>query len=278
MISVSEPGQGGVRESMGDTREQADVEHLDAAVPGVCVVVRDGRPGPGMPEAPERISELTTREALAELIARLPGHGALSVERLDDPSAFAMACPIEGGRFRVWYEGDRGHSGGDTIRASADDAAEALRDWALRAKGWQFGFHPAHATPVPDRLPIRHEPEFRTDLIGSWDEGLFFAGYCGMTYLHLFDHDGTHVGSHVGVAEEDLGIDDAPACDARLREIVDALPGRRFGDIAVRLFRVEHAGREWGLFDLTAGYGFPHVEMEPDSLGFNPPWDGLYGT
>lgn len=252
---------------------QAGGAHLGVAIPSVRVVVNTGRP-----ETPEPFRELTTREALAALLADLSPQGVASVERVEDPSAFAMACPTGDGRFRIWYEDSGGHSGGDTVRSSGADAAGALHDWATRARDWERGFHPAHAIPVPDRIPIAHEPGYRTDLIGAWDEGLFFAGFYGQTYLHLFDHDGNHVRSHIRIAEEELRTEDVRTCMARLREIVEALPGRRFGDIAVRLFCVEHGGRRWGLFDLTDGYRTPHVEMEPDSLGFNPPWNGLYDT
>jgi formate hydrogenlyase regulatory protein HycA len=145
---------------------------------------------------------------------------------------------------------------------------------------WQWDFAEYWKHPVPDRVPIGHEPDFRTDLIGRYDAGLFLAGFGGITYLHLFDADGRHQDSRIGLAEAALGaeasVDDLMA---RLQAEVNALPGRAFGDIAVRLFSVEHTdGRLWGLFDETVVRGFPHVELEPDTLGFNPPWDGLYDT
>jgi formate hydrogenlyase regulatory protein HycA len=64
-----------------------------------------------------------------------------------------------------------------------------------------------------------------------------------------------------------------------LRGIVKRLPSRGFGDIAIAPFAVEDdAGRRWGLFDRTAEYGFPHAELLPNRLGFNPPWDGDFDT
>jgi hypothetical protein len=256
-------------------RDQTSDEHREvtAAASAARVVVNDGEPG-----SPSRIAELTTREALVDLIAGLPPRGLVTVERIEDPAAFAMACPFDGGGFLVRYEDDRAHGRASTVRATSSDAAKALRDWAVYAEGWEFGFHPAHKTPVPDRIPIAHEPDYRTDLIGSWDEGLFFAGYWGVTYLHQFDHDGNHVRSRIAIAEQQLGTADVTARMTRLRDIVDELPGRRFGDIAVRLFSVEHGGKKWGLFDETADHLIPHVEMRPDLLGFAPPWDGLYDT
>jgi formate hydrogenlyase regulatory protein HycA len=234
------------------------------------VVVRGG------PGVRPRIAELTDREALAELIAGLGPQGMVSVQRSEDPNAYAMAGPIEDGRFRVWYQD--GPDAATTDRVNSAGAAEALHDWAVRAENWEAGFRWEHSMPVPDRIPITHEPGYRTDLIGHFDGGMFFAGYCGQTYLHLFDHDGNHVRSHIGRAEQEVGTDDVTASMARLRERVAALPGHRFGDIAVRLFCVEHDGKRWGLFDETAEFGRPHVEMRPDWLGFHPPWNGLYDT
>ena len=256
----------------GTVADRSSEEHPGAMRSDVRIVVYEAR------DLPARTVGLTTCEALAGLIAQLPPHGVLSVERIEDPSAFAMASPLAGGRFQVWYESSRGYAGADTVRACTTDAAKALYDWAVEAKGWQDGFSWEHKMPVPDRIPIAHEPGCRTDLIGTWDDGLFFAGYCGMTYLHLFDHDGNHVRSDIRIAEEALGTADVHACMSRLREVVTALPGHRFGDIAVRLFCVEYGGSKWGLFDLTAEHAHPHVEMEPDCLGFRPPWNGLYDT
>jgi len=142
---------------------------------------------------------------------------------------------------------------------------------------WQWHFADHWKQPVPERIPIAYEPDFRTDLIGRYDAGLFLAGgFCGITYLHLFDAEGRHQDSRIGLAEATLGADDPMA---RLQTEVDALPGRTFGNIAIRPFSVEHTdGQRWGLFDETVEFGFPHAELRPDFLGFNPPWDGLYDT
>lgn len=145
---------------------------------------------------------------------------------------------------------------------------------------WQWQFADHWKQPVPECVPITYEPDYRTNLIGRYDAGLFLAGFCDTTYLHLFDTEGRHQGSRIGLAEAALGaradVDDRMA---RLQAEVDALPGRAYGDIAIRPFSVEHAdGRRWGLFDETVDFGFPHAELLPDSLGFNPPWNGIYDT
>lgn len=95
-----------MRDQTSDERREAV-----AAPSAVRVVVSDGETG-----APSRIAELATREALADLIAELPSRGLLTVERLEDPAAFAMACPFDAGGFQIWYEGDGAYGSTSTIR------------------------------------------------------------------------------------------------------------------------------------------------------------------
>lgn len=61
------------------------------------------------------------------------------------------------------------------------------------------------------------------------------------------------------------------------------LSGKVYCDIAVRLFRTEHGGVLFGLVDESgdrAGDGrrVGWVELFPDQLGFQEPWDGRYST
>ncbi|MFI5925665.1 hypothetical protein ACIA3K_06725 [Micromonospora sp. NPDC051543] len=66
---------------------------------------------------------------------------------------------------------------------------------------------------------------------------------------------------------------------AGLSEWLDALPGRVFADIAIRLFQVEVDGHVFGLVDWSEEYdGDDHAEFLPDDLAFDPPWDGYYDT
>jgi uncharacterized protein (DUF952 family) len=134
--------------------------------------------------------------------------------------------------------------------------------------------------PVPDRVPVAWEEGYRTDLIGRYDAGLFFAGYSGSTFLHLFDAHGVHRRSWIAPAEHVLGEDAAPsALVDHLRGLVENLPGSEFADIAIAPFAVEDAaGERWGLIDETVGNGFPHAELRPNQLGFHPPWNGEYDT
>ncbi|WP_229070172.1 hypothetical protein [Actinoplanes sp. DH11] len=148
---------------------------------------------------------------------------------------------------------------------------------------------------IPERVPIVHEPDYRTDTIGSYDQGQFFGSVTATlamgagddwarhkrwyAVLHRFDRDGGHTGSEIWFAgtseQEQASIDSArKRLDAWLAE----LPGREFGDIAIRLFQVEADGEVFGLVDQSADYDADHAEFLPDELGFDPPWDGEYDT
>lgn len=74
--------------------------------------------------------------------------------------------------------------------------------------------------------------------------------------------------------------------------LLDGLPEREYGDIAIRPFQltvdgvlfglvVEHHDRESGDGDGEDGEGESEddwAELHPDQLGFYAPWDGLYDT
>lgn len=157
--------------------------------------------------------------------------------------------------------------------------------------------------PVPDLIPVAHEPDYRTATIGRYDGGQFFAsltyafrdGYnvtwgdwqdhkLAFAVLHRFDHDGHHVGSEVlaggTVREEQDGVTFAPGPEEWLAARLDALPGREFGSIAIRPFQTVHHGVLFGLVleRHGEGPGDDWAELYPDQLGFHEPWDGLYDT
>ena len=145
---------------------------------------------------------------------------------------------------------------------------------------WQWPYRDSWRQQVPDRIPVAWEQGNRTDLVGHYDTGLFLAGFSRTTYLHLFDPHGAHSWSWIAPAEHALGENASPvALMDHIRGFVENLPGREFGDIAIAPFAVEDdAGKRWGLIDETVEYGFPHVELRPNRLGFNPPWNGEYDT
>nr|AGS49276.1 hypothetical protein [uncultured bacterium esnapd1.2] len=151
---------------------------------------------------------------------------------------------------------------------------------------------------IPHRVPIAHEPDYRTSHIGRYDDGQFFGSVTATmeqgsggdddwtrhkrwyAVLHRFDDDGAHTGSDIWFAgtseDENASIDRA---DARLAEWLAALSGHVFDDIAIGLFQVEVDGHVFGLVDGSEDYdGEDHAEFLPDTLGFDPPWDGCYDT
>ena len=104
---------------------------------------------------------------------------------------------------------------------------------------------------VPDLVPIAHEPGYRTDTIGRYSHGQFYAAIHGAlrdddqqpdpgrqrvrwyVYLHLFDAEGRYLRSDISL----LGV--APylrgqlreQAEARLAQLLDQLPDRRLGDL-----------------------------------------------
>ncbi|MFD2792364.1 hypothetical protein ACFS27_02250 [Promicromonospora vindobonensis] len=158
--------------------------------------------------------------------------------------------------------------------------------------------------PVPDLIPIAHEPDYRTATIGRYDGGQFFAsltyafrdGYnvtwgdwqdhkLAFAVLHRFDHDGHYVESEIltggTVREERDGVTVAPEPEEWLADRLDALPGREFGTIAIRPFQTTHDGILFGLVLERHGESAgadDWAELYPDHLGFHEPWDGLYDT
>lgn len=160
---------------------------------------------------------------------------------------------------------------------------------------------------APERIPIRHEPNYRTETIGWSDDGQFLASlsyayreeydqppgddWADHKYLtgalHRFDHDGRHVHSDLWIAgtwAEQMRADgsDSPLARAEVRmaALLDDLPGRTFGDIAIRPFRVVMDGIVFAL-DVHEPDGLAHrptATLWPDDLLFAPPWDGCYDT
>ncbi|MFJ6384376.1 hypothetical protein ACIQI7_30765 [Kitasatospora sp. NPDC092039] len=165
---------------------------------------------------------------------------------------------------------------------------------------------------APDVVPISHRPDYRTDTIGRWQGGQFFASaVClgvGRYYavLHRFDDAGRHLDSRIRPAG------DAVEAKRLLAEELDALPGREYRDIAIAPFAVHVDGELFGLVredyepddeDESDDEGEQddegeeaekdreieedeeaedderiHFELYPDGLGFDAPWCGCYDT
>jgi formate hydrogenlyase regulatory protein HycA len=150
----------------------------------------------------------------------------------------------------------------------------------------------------PDLVPIAHEPEYHTSTIGRYSAGQFYAAVHGAhrdnddtpdwgrerirwyAYLHLFDDDGRHVRSDItliGIAPNLRG-ELGEQATARLTALLDPLPGRHLGDIAIRSFRLQHDGVTFGLIDESDAERGDWMELYPDRLGFAAPWNGSYST
>ncbi|MBG0817876.1 hypothetical protein [Planomonospora sp. ID82291] len=148
---------------------------------------------------------------------------------------------------------------------------------------------------IPEMIPIRYVPGRHTGMIGRWNDGQFLGSVAAAfpqrhaltgdrscdahwyTVLHTFDDAGHHIGSRI---RRTGGDDDRRTATGfgrdRLARWLGALPGLRFGDIAIRPFYIEFDDVLFGL--ICEFEGDEHAELYPDLLGFYEPWDGSYET
>ncbi|WP_406081292.1 hypothetical protein [Micromonospora sp. NBC_00858] len=152
--------------------------------------------------------------------------------------------------------------------------------------------------PAPDLIPIAREPGYRTDTIGRYADGQFYAAVHGArrdddhepdmgrerirwyAYLHLFDADGRHRRSEIsliGIAPNLRG-ELGEQAERRLTALLDQLSDRQFTDVSIRPFHMLYDGVTFGLIDESDVERGDWVELYPDGLGFSEPWDGLYST
>lgn len=149
---------------------------------------------------------------------------------------------------------------------------------------------------VPEIIPIVYEPDYHTGTIGHWEGGQFFGsviaafreGYTRTddwrthkrwyAVLHTFDAAGHHLDSrieHTGAEDDHRASVDLAR--ERLKHWLDALPGLRFDDIAIRPFQHTFDGVLFGLV-IETFEGEEHAEFYPNNIGFYEPWDGMYDT
>ncbi|MFI1379650.1 hypothetical protein [Embleya sp. NPDC020886] len=160
---------------------------------------------------------------------------------------------------------------------------------------------------VPEIIPIAYEPDYRTDTIGRFADGQFLAS---ITYafpegyrhgegwedakrlyvvLHRFDVEGHHVDSDIRCAgtwreqQQQHGDPDSvlARAEARMAELLDALPRREFRSIGIRPFQLIVDDVLFGLVISQHGGHEDEddwAELHPDGLGFCDPWNGEYST
>ncbi|MFE7619699.1 hypothetical protein [Streptomyces sp. NPDC057496] len=152
---------------------------------------------------------------------------------------------------------------------------------------------------VPGIIPIKHEADYRTDTIGRWRGGQFFASVTGAfpegwsigddwqeqkrwcAVLHRFDAAGRHLDSQIRVTGTTAGGEREAITAARLLldQWLEDLPERRHEDIAIAPFTVRAEGILFGLVvEEGDGTDVARAEFLPDCLGFFAPWDGYYDT
>jgi formate hydrogenlyase regulatory protein HycA len=141
---------------------------------------------------------------------------------------------------------------------------------------------------VPDLVPIRHEPDYRTRTVGRWGGGQYFGSLTGAgderfcAVLHEFDDYGRHLRSRIRFTDGEP--DAVAAAEGQLAAWLGELPDLSYETIAVAPFSVTHENVLFGLVVESQGE-YPEgeeqddwAELYPDGLGFSSPWDGLYDT
>ncbi|WP_203692582.1 hypothetical protein [Catellatospora coxensis] len=154
---------------------------------------------------------------------------------------------------------------------------------------------------LPEVIPIKYEPGYRTDRIGRYAGGQFFADVTGAyregavlgddwrqeqriyAVLHRFDDTGQHLGSDVLFAGVRADGDAVERADQTVTGWLSDIGPVTFCDIAIRPFRVDVDEVVFGLIDETSddpeqSRSGPWAELYPQRLGFHEPWNGEYDT
>lgn len=137
-------------------------------------------------------------------------------------------------------------------------------------KGNQFWGQVVATFRKPDVMP--------NDVASSADEWPFRK--CWYAILHKFDSSGMHLGTEhkfTGTTADGEGGVVAEA-ETHMKNFIDALGPVKFGNIAIRLFKVEIDGTVFGMVDTSSEEWGDTATMEPGDLVFYPPWNGEYDT
>lgn len=159
---------------------------------------------------------------------------------------------------------------------------------------------------IPDVIPVKRYTTGYSGFIGKYDHGAQFWGQvvaafrspvtdtvvgnvasdewrwrkCWYAILHKFDRHGNHLGTDYKFTGTTADGESAVTNEAKLcmDNFIKALGPVEFGDIAIRLFKVEIDGHTFGMIDTSSHQWGDTVTMEPGDLVFYPPWDGEYDT
>ena len=151
---------------------------------------------------------------------------------------------------------------------------------------------------VPTIIPIKREENYHTHNIGRYEEDHQFMGFVVASLpmpppvnwqkvkrwyalLYCFDSAGNYLNAQhecLGTtAEGEKGV--IKAAQKLLDEWLQALPNRKFGDVAIKLFSLEIDCRRFGLIDVSEPEDdYERVDLVPNELAFFPPWEGDYDT
>ena len=146
---------------------------------------------------------------------------------------------------------------------------------------------------VPKVLPIIREEDYHTHFVGRTKGGTQFFGYQTFVFpngipqtdweksrreyvvLYLFDNEGSHLKTdhwYAGTSDET----NDELTHKKLQEMVNGLGEVEYQDIAVKPFKTEIDGIEFGLIPNNE---IESIELQPSStIAFLEPWDGEYYT
>jgi|AGTN01.3.fsa_nt_gi hypothetical protein len=147
---------------------------------------------------------------------------------------------------------------------------------------------PYHSDTLPELIPINRIEDYHSHYMGTYGDGNQFWGrilnmnLSGSEFyvvLHKFDCDGVHLGTdHTTINTEESQEHALEQARTARGELIERLGPVNYGDIAIKLFRVNIDGHVFGLIDSSTEEWGDLITMEPGDLGFHPPWNGDYDT
>lgn len=137
-------------------------------------------------------------------------------------------------------------------------------------KGNQFWGQVVAAFRKPDAMPNGITPS-----VSDWP-----SRKCWYAILHKFDSRGNYLGTDHKFAGTTADGEQAVLAQAEvhMNNFIGTLGPVKFGNIAIRLFKIDIDGHTFGMIDTSSEEWGDTATMEPGSLVFFPPWNGEYDT